>query len=86
MQNITRNGKFMYSSVNRFTPSDVMAFFESCGVPLKTERGRRVFPQSDRAGDIVLSLEKKLKSLGCDIFRERVTSLKTENGKITGLF
>lgn len=85
MQNITRNGKFMYSSVNRFTPSDVMAFFESCGVPLKTERGRRVFPQSDRAGDIVLSLEKKLRSLGCDIFRERVTSLKTENGKITGL-
>ena len=85
MQNITRNGKFMYSSVNRFTPSDVMAFFESCGVPLKTERGRRVFPQSDRAGDIVLSLEKKLKSLGCDIFRERVTSLKTEKGKITGL-
>jgi predicted Rossmann fold flavoprotein len=85
MQNITRNGKFMYSSVNRFTPSDVMAFFESCGVPLKTERGRRVFPQSDRAGDIVFSLEKKLKSLGCDIFRERVTSLKTENGRITGL-
>ena len=85
MQNITRNGKFMYSSVNRFTPSDVMAFFESCGVPLKTERGRRVFPQSDRAGDIVLSLEKKLRSLGCDIFRERVTSLKTENGRITGL-
>ena len=85
MQNITRNGKFMYSSVNRFTPSDVMAFFESCGVPLKTERGRRVFPQSDRAGDIVLSLEKKLRSLGCDIFRERVTSLKTEDGRITGL-
>ena len=70
MQNVTRNGKFMYSSVNRFNPSDVMGFFEECGVPLKTERGRRVFPQSDRAADVVMALEKKLRNLNCNIVKE----------------
>ncbi len=81
MQNVTRNGKFMYSSVNRFKPADVMDFFEECGVPLKTERGRRVFPQSDKAADIALALEKKLKAQGCQIMKERVTGIKTCDGK-----
>lgn len=82
MQNVTRNGKFMYSSVNRFKPADVMDFFEECGVPLKTERGRRVFPQSDKAADIALALEKKLKALGCQIIKERVTDIKAFDGKV----
>ena len=86
MQNITRNGKFMYSSVNRFKPADVMEFFEGCGVPLKTERGRRVFPQSDRAADVVLALEKKLKALGCEIHQERVVHIKAEDGAVRGIF
>jgi len=82
MQNITRNGKFMYSSVNRFKPSDVMSFFEDAGVPLKTERGRRVFPQSDRAADVVWALEKKLNELGCHIVKERIKNIKVENGAV----
>ena len=82
MQNITRNGKFMYSSVNRFKPSDVMSFFEEAGVPLKTERGRRVFPQSDRAADVVWALEKKLNELGCIIVKERIKNIKVENGVV----
>ncbi len=82
MQNITRNGKFMYSSVNRFKPSDVMSFFEDAGVPLKTERGRRVFPQSDRAADVVWALEKKLNELGCHIVKERINNIKIENGAV----
>ena len=82
MQNITRNGKFMYSSVNRFKPADVMSFFEEAGVPLKTERGRRVFPQSDRAADIVWALEKKLNELGCQIVKERIKSIRVENGAV----
>lgn len=82
MQNITRNGKFMYSSVNRFKPSDVMSFFEDAGVPLKTERGRRVFPQSDRAADVVWALEKKLNELGCHIVKERINNIKVENGAV----
>ncbi len=83
MQNITRNGKFMYSSVYRFKPSDVMNFFEESGVPLKTERGRRVFPQSDRAGDVVYALEKRVKNSGCDIIHEKITGVKSEDGRIT---
>lgn len=82
MQNVTRNEKFMYSSVNRFSPSDVMAFFEGCGVPLKTERGRRVFPQSDRAADVAFALEKKLKADGCKFIHERVADIKTDGGKV----
>lgn len=45
----TKNGKFLYGAVNRFTPADTVRFFETLGVPLKTERGRRVFPESDKA-------------------------------------
>ncbi|MBO5195493.1 MAG: NAD(P)/FAD-dependent oxidoreductase [Clostridia bacterium] len=82
MQNITRNGKFMYSSVNRFKPSDVISFFEDAVVPLKTERGRRVFPQSDRAADVVWALEKKLNELGCHIVKDRIKNIKTEDGRV----
>ena len=56
MQNVMRNPRFLYSAFSRCTPADVMAFFENAGVPLKTERGRRVFPQSDNAKDIVQAL------------------------------
>lgn len=82
MQNITRNGKFMYSSVNRFKPADVIRFFEEAGVPLKTERGRRVFPVSDRAADVVWALEKKLRELGCLIVKDRIKEIKTEDGAV----
>ena len=82
MQNITRNGKFMYSSVYRFKPADAISFFEGCGVPLKTERGRRVFPQSDRAADVVWALERKLQDLGCVIIKDRIKNIKTEDSRV----
>ncbi|MBQ8474992.1 MAG: NAD(P)/FAD-dependent oxidoreductase [Clostridia bacterium] len=85
MQNVTRNGKFMYSSVYRLKPSDVKAFFEELGVPLKTERGRRVFPQSDRAADVSLALEKEIKRLGGEVVSQRVSDIKTENGRVTAV-
>ena len=53
LANIPGDGRFLYSALNRFEPRDTMALFESLGVPLKTERGRRVFPQSDRAADVL---------------------------------
>ena len=53
---VRRNGRFLYSSLYAFPPSAAMELFESLGVPLKTERGRRVFPQSDRAADILAAL------------------------------
>ena len=55
---VRRNPRFLYTAVNRFTPQDTMNFFETLGVPLKIERGRRVFPQSDRAADIVSAMKK----------------------------
>ena len=51
--NVPVNGRFLYSAVNRFSPADAYAFFEGIGLPLKTERGNRCFPQSDRAVDVV---------------------------------
>ena len=52
MENVRANPRFLFSSLSAFTPADAMALFEKLGVPLKTERGRRVFPQSDRAEDV----------------------------------
>ncbi len=78
---ITRHPKFLYSAVNRFAPADTKSFFESAGVPLKTERGRRVFPISDRASDIRDALVKRLEDAGVRIVcGARVSELIKENG------
>ena len=58
MANIPRNPRFLYSAFHSFGPADTMEFFESRGLPLKTERGNRVFPVSDRAADVAAVLEK----------------------------
>ena len=63
MANIPGNGRFLYSALTRFTPQDAMAFFEGLGVPLKVERGNRVFPVSDRSFDISGALERELRRL-----------------------
>ncbi len=86
IKNITANGKFLYSAINRFSPADTMAFFEGLGVPLKTERGNRVFPVSDNAVDIVLALKKYCLQNGVHIVTERVTELlKNEDGTLCGV-
>lgn len=58
LKNIHTNPKFLYSAIYGFSPADTMAFFENLEVPLKTERGRRVFPVSDRARDIKAALDR----------------------------
>lgn len=85
MNNIPRNAKFLYGAMTKFPPSETIAFFESLGVPLKTERGKRVFPVSDKAGDIVAALEKELRRLGVKILRENARSLILENGVCKGV-
>lgn len=85
MKNIPRNPRFLYSAMSNFPPSEVMNFFESLGVELKTERGKRVFPVSDRAGDIVNALERELKRRKVEIVRENVRSLIIEDGKCRGV-
>lgn len=60
LENIMHNSKFMYSALNAFTPQDTMAFFEENGLKLRTERGKRVFPESDKSSDVIKTLEKCL--------------------------
>ena len=67
IKNIQGNGKFLMSSLHAFTNHDVMHFFEDCGVPLKVERGNRVFPVSDKAQDAVNALVMRLHEFGVDI-------------------
>lgn len=67
LSHITSNSKFMYSSIRRFSNEDVMTFFEDRGLKLKTERGGRVFPESDHSSDVIKTLAKELEALGVDI-------------------
>lgn len=85
LKNVTRNHRFLYSAIYRFTPADAMEFFENAGVPLKTERGRRVFPVSDSAKDATEALVRKVKEVGVCVVRARVIGIKTENGEATGV-
>ena len=79
MANIPRNSRFLYSALSRFAPEDTMAFFESLGVSLKTERGNRVFPVSDKAMDIADALVKYAKSSGVKIVSDTVDRLLINN-------
>lgn len=85
MQNIPCNPRFLYSAFSQFSPQDVMDFFENEGVPLKTERGNRVFPQSDKAKDIVVALEKCIKEYGVKLVANKVTALILEDGVCKGV-
>lgn len=85
MANIPGNGRFLYSALTRFTPQDAMAFFEALDVPLKVERGNRVFPVSDRSFDISGALERELRRLRVRILRERAAEITAEDGRVTGV-
>ena len=82
LESICTNAKFLRSALYAFPPSAVMAFFEELGVPLKTERGARVFPVSDRADDVADALERATRSGGAEFGRERLLSVRTENGRV----
>ena len=85
LQHVPTNPRFLYAALSGFTTADTMAFFENLGVPLKTERGRRVFPVSDRASDIVEALEKQCRTLGVRIVKRRVQDLLSSDGQIEGV-
>ena len=85
LANIPGNGRFLYSALTRFTPQDTMAFFRELGVPLKVERGNRVFPVSDSAFDITTALERELKRRRVRWARDRAMHIKTENGAVTAV-
>ena len=81
---VPENGRFLNGAFSRFMPADTMDLFESLGVPLKVERGNRVFPVSDKAVDIVDALVNNAAESGAKIIHERVTDLIIENKKVIG--
>lgn len=85
LANTPKNGKFLYSAFSRFDGRDAMAFFEKLGVPLKTERGSRVFPVSDRAFDVSAALERRLRALKVTLVRDRAVSLDIMDGVARGV-
>lgn len=85
MNNIPRNARFLYSALSQFTAQDVMGFFEELGVPLKTERGNRVFPVSDKAQDVVSAMRDEVRRHNIDILRADCSSLIIEDGVCTGI-
>lgn len=85
LQNIPRNGRFLYGAFARFDSRDAMAFFEKLGVPLKTERGNRVFPQSDCAFDVSGALRRRCERLGVKWVRDRAVSVDTDGGRVCGV-
>ncbi|HBG1694434.1 TPA: NAD(P)/FAD-dependent oxidoreductase [Clostridioides difficile] len=83
IENVPTNGKFLYSAFYTFTNDDVISMFNNLGVKTKTERGKRVFPESDKAFDIVNALERQLKSKKVNILlNSKVEKIISKNNKI----
>ena len=85
LQNIPRNGRFLFSAMAAYPPDRIMQFFEKNGCPLKTERGNRVFPVSDKAASVLDCLKDQLRRSRVTVQTARVKSVITENGKAVGV-
>ena len=80
LENIITNSKFMFSALNAFTPQQTMQFFEDNGLKLRTERGNRVFPDSDKSSDVIKTLEKTMHQYGVKIsLNQEIKSVSKEN-------
>ena len=78
LQNVPTNPRFLYAALSAFDTQDTKAYFEALGVPLKVERGKRVFPVSDKAADVVEALVRHIRELGVQIEYGRVSAILTE--------
>lgn len=85
LQNVPTNPRFLYSALAGFSPADARAFFEQYGCALKTERGNRVFPVSDRASDIIDALFLWVRRTGVSIIHASVSDLIMQDGRVTGV-
>ena len=85
LQNIPRNGKFLFSAMNAFPPERIMSFLEGSGCPLKTERGNRVFPVSDRSATVLDCLKNQLRSAGVTVIHESANEILTNNSAVIGV-
>lgn len=83
---VPRNAKFLYSAIYTYDNFRVMEFFEANGMPVKTERGNRVFPVSDHSSDVISTLQKALEKAGVEVLLHvKVTEILSKDGKITGV-
>ena len=85
MSNIPGDGRFLYSALNRLSPEDTIAFFESHGLPLKTERGNRVFPVSDNANDVAGTMTHWCERAGVRVMHTHAKGIRIEDGMVTGV-
>ena len=85
LRNVPRNGRFLFSAMDAFPPQSMIQYFEKNGCALKTERGNRVFPQSDKSASILECLQRDLKSAGVTVQTGRVTEILQEEGCVTGV-
>ena len=85
LQNVPRNGRFLYSTMTAFPPEKTMAFFEERGCRLKTERGNRVFPVTDKSQSILDCLQSELHRQKITVKTARVRDILTQDGHVTGV-
>ncbi|MBQ6702443.1 MAG: NAD(P)/FAD-dependent oxidoreductase [Clostridia bacterium] len=85
IENVPTNPRFLYGAYSAFSSDDTMSFFEELGVPLKVERGNRVFPMSDRSYDIVDAMRDYCKNNGVKIVYEKVEEVLCEDGRAIGV-
>ncbi len=85
LQNVPRNGRFLYSALESCTPAYVMDFFETNGCPLKTERGNRVFPVTEKSKSVLECLQSQLRRQNVRIQKEKVLEILALDGVVTGV-
>jgi len=85
MANIPGESRFLYSALTAFPPERVMGFFEDHGLPLKTERGKRVFPQSDQANDVANLMQRLCRESGVSILRAEAKGISLHDGAVSGV-
>ena len=85
LQNTPRNGRFLYSAMTEFPPKRIMEFLEGAGCPLKTERGNRVFPVSDRSQSVLDALQNELRRCGVAVRNGRVKKILTNESGVCGV-
>lgn len=82
MRRVRGGGRFLYSALSGFGPDELRAFFGARGVPLKTERGGRMFPQSDKAADIADALIGAARDAGCDFLTGAAAEIRCAGGAV----
>ena len=82
LSSVPTNSKFLYAAYNAFPPRKVMEYFESIGVPLKVERGNRVFPVSDKSLDVLRALKKVLAKNGVKVINKKISDISSGDGFI----